>query len=175
MEEEIKLNQTEKRHYFIYLILLFLVVMTILVVLIFRKNPNPFASVNYADLSFVEQEGYFLKKQKEVVPMYDSVFVKIEGMQNTPSNLVLEIDIKNQINNLHAYYDDSHNRDPRFMGFKQMALFEKMHFEDMIIMKKKLENIRLFQAQLDQCQIGYKDKETRLNQLKAIEQGLQQN
>ncbi|WP_131535984.1 type VI secretion system TssO [Pedobacter nototheniae] len=175
MEEEIKLNHTEKRHYFIYLVIMFVVITGILMALIFRKSPNPFSTASYSDVSFINQEQFFLEKQKEAVPLYDSVLVKIEGLQNVPTNLVLEIDIKNQINTLNSYYENLSNRDPRFIGFKQMAVFEKMHFEDMLVMKKKMENIKLFQSQLDQCQIGYKDKETRLNQLRTIEQGIQQN
>lgn len=171
MGEIIKLNKQEKRHYFLYLIILFAIVVSSLTWVIFRKSHNPFNTVSNLDAEFLAKEKYFLDRQKEVLPLCDSVFSKISTLKTMPSTIFFETDIKNEINTVNSF-DESNipNKDPRLAAFHQIALFQKLYFEDILILKRKLQNIESFKSQLDQCEIGYKDKQTFMNQLKAADQ-----
>lgn len=166
MGEIIKLNRREKRQYFLYLIILFFTVTSILTWIIFRKSHNPFYSMSQLDAELLTREKYFLDKQKEVLPLCDSVFSKINTLKTMPSSIFIETDIKNEINTVNSFDESSiPSKDPRLIAFHQIALFQKLYFEDVLILKRKLQNIDNFKSQLDQCEIGYKDKQNLMNQL----------
>lgn len=171
MGEIVKLNRREKKQYLLYLIILFFIVVVILAFIVFRKSPNPFNTISKLDAEFLMKERYFLDRQKEVLPLCDSVFSKISTLKTMPSTIFIETDIKNEINTINSF-DESviPSKDPRLIAFHQIALFQKLYFEDVLILKKKFQNINNFKAQLDQCEIGYKDKKNFINQLKAADQ-----
>lgn len=170
MAEIIKLNKREKRQYFLYLIILFSIVVSGLTWIIFRKNHNPFITISKLDADFLANQKYFLDKQKEVLPLCDSIFSKISTLKNMPSTIFIETDIKNEINTVNSFDESAiPSKDPRLAAFHQIALFQKLYFEDILILKRKLQNIDRFKAQLDQCEIGYKDKQNFMNQLKAAD------
>ncbi len=170
MEEIIKLNRKEKKQYFAYLGILFFVVSLMLMWIIFRKAPSPFYTTNTLDEELLARNNYFLMRQKEVLPLCDSVFSKITALKNMPSTVFIETDIKNDINAVNNF-DESiiPSKDPRLVAFHQMALFQKLYFEDVLILKKKLQNIDNFKAQLDKCEIGYKNNQGLINQLNAAD------
>ncbi|MDH7464165.1 type VI secretion system TssO [Chitinophagaceae bacterium 26-R-25] len=168
-EKKVTLNRSERRQYLAYLAILFVVSCTMLTVIIFKNSDNPFKTISEQEVAYLKQEDDYARKLKSALPLYDSTFAAIQLLKNTPGNTIVESDIKGQINLLNSFYYEKEVHDPRCIAFKQMALFLKLYFEDMLVLKKKQENINLFQGQLDQCEIGYKNAETLLNQINAAQ------
>ena len=167
--DKIKLNRTERRQYLAYLIILFVMSAFVLSIIIFKNNDSPFTTISEQEVAFINRENDYANKLKVAQPLYVSTYAAIQLLRTAPDNAIVESDIKGQINLLNSFYSDKEVQDPRCMVFKQMALFLKLYFEDILILKKKQENINMFQAQLDQCEIGYKNAETLLNQINAAQ------
>lgn len=171
MTEIVKLNKLEKRQYLLYLSILSVFTVTLFSFIIFRKSQNPFKSVNDFDAAFLAKNVYFSKTQKEILPLCDTLFYKISILKNIPTTAFIEADIKNDIATVNSF-DESMmpSKDPRLIAFKQIANFQRMYFEDVLILKRKLQNIEYFKTQLEKCEIGYKDKQNFINQLKTADQ-----
>ena len=166
MEDIIKMNRKEKRHYLGYLIAMYAGSAILLVFIIFSSVANPFSPISAAEREGLRQARIFEQQQAEAVIIYDSVMAKINVLKSNPGNSVLTTDIENQINYLNSMHDGLPNKDIRTIGFHQMARYLQRHYGDAVIMNKKAENIRLFQSQLDECMIGYRQKETYMNQMR---------
>jgi hypothetical protein len=174
MEESIKLNRKEKRHSLLYLILLFVTASTLLIWIMFR-NSDVFASNHSSvDDAYFIQNKEFVAKQNQAVSLYDTMFTRITALKNIPSSASAESDIMYGINTLNSYNENLPTKDPRFINFHQMALFLKLYYEDMMVYKKMTDNVQRFQQQLDECEIGYKDQQGYLNQIKAAQAAKQQ-
>ena len=169
MQRSITLSVREKRYYFFYLLIMFIVVAGLLIWLMFRKSGKLLFTAYTAHQSYVIKDKEFRLKKAEAVPLYDTIFSRVNALQTSPANTIAQTDIKDQINTLNNYYENLPSKDPRFVNFHQMALFAKLYFEDMQVLLKKAENIRLFQTQLDECEVGYKDREAVMNQIKAAQ------
>lgn len=171
MTEIVKLNKLEKRQYLLYLSILSVFTVTLFSFIIFRKSQNPFKSVNDFDAAFLAKNVYFSKTQKEILPLCDTLFHKISILKSIPTTAFIEADIKNDIATVNSF-DESMmpSKDPRLVAFKQIANFQRMYFEDVLILKRKLQNIEYFKTQLEKCEIGYKDKQNFINQLKTADQ-----
>jgi len=168
-EDLITLSRREKRYRLIYLLLLFAGTAGILIWAIFR-NSNAFSSgIASLDKNYLQQEALYHARQQEAVPLYDTLFARITALQAAPATAIAETDIKNGINTLYSFNEANPNKDPRFAAFSQMALFLKLYLEDMLVLKKKGENIQRFSEQLAQCEIGFKDQQTLMNQIKAAQ------
>ncbi len=169
MEESIKMSRKEKRHYLGYLIAMYAVGSIILVLIIFSGVANPFSQVSAEEREQLKQAHYFELQQQQAVQIYDSVMQKIIALKASTGSAILESDIENQINYLNSFYDGTPNRDMRTIGFHQMALYLQRHYQDALILRKKEDNIRIFQNQLNDCMIGYKQNEDYMNQMRAAQ------
>ena len=162
-------TKREKRHYFFYLLMLFFVSSSLLLWAIFRKSGTTLLATATNHQTYQQKDKDFLKIQEEALPFYDTIFSRIRTLQASPSNTIAVTDLKSQINTLNGYYEHLPAKDPRFVNFHQMALFSKLYLEDMLVYRKKAENIQRFQQQLNECEVGYKDRETLVNQIKTAQ------
>lgn len=169
MEPNLSFSRKERREYFVYLILLFTIVSTLLIWVVFR-NSNIFNGGSSAmEAACLSKDREFITKQNDALPLYDTLFKRITELKGTPQNAIMETDIRNGINTLNNYYENLPTKDIRFVSFHQLALFLKLYFEDVLVLNKKLENIQRFGAQLTECEIGYKDRQTMMTQIKAAQ------
>jgi hypothetical protein len=175
MKNFTNISRREKRYRFIYLLLLFFLVSGVLTWAIFRKTGDMVFMSATSYRIYQLKDAEFLVVQKEAVPFYDTIFSRIKTLQTSPSNSIVETDLKGQINILNSYNENIPSKDPRFIHFHQMALFAKLYLEDMLVYRKKIENVQLFQQQLNECEIGYKDRETVMNQIKTAQAGTKSN
>jgi hypothetical protein len=168
-ENKITLSLKEKRQYLLYLALLYVVAIVILIWVIFRNSSNPFESVSIIESAYLKRAREFDEKKKYALELFDSTFESITALQNAPMNVVIEADIKSQLKELNDLSNRTGLHDTRFVSFGQMALFLTNYFEDILILKQKQANIQQFQNQLNDCEIGYKEGEVLMNQLKAAQ------
>lgn len=163
------MGRLEKKQELMYLLSLSVLISSLVIWMVFRNRDSFTAPAPGFESSYVQQSKEFAERQDEAVPMYDTLFSRIASLQGSPGNPILETDIMTGINSLNAMNENLPTKDARFVGFHQMALFLKLYFEDMMVLKKKMENIRHFQEELNQCEIGYKDGQTLMNQIKAAQ------
>lgn len=175
MEGKIKISRKEKRIYLLYLSLLTIAAGAAMTWLLFRKYPSPFSYDNESSRELLYKRKVFLERQNEILKQIDTAFVRIEMLQPEKNNVFVETDIKNLLNDINSYYDGDPKKDPRFICFHQAALAFKNFFEDRLIASKTSEDIKLFSDQLDNCSIGYKDKENQLNQKRIMERARRDN
>ncbi|RYZ39175.1 MAG: hypothetical protein EOP49_30420 [Sphingobacteriales bacterium] len=169
MEETIKMSRIEKRHYLGYLVAMYVVGTALLTGIIFWGVANPFSPISASDREQLRQARIFEGQQQQAVQIYDSVMAKVRVLKTSPGNAVLESDIENQINYLNSMYDGVPNKDMRTFSFYQMALYLQRHYQDALILRKKADNIRIFQNQLNECMIGYKQNEDYMNRMRAAQ------
>jgi hypothetical protein len=169
MEESIKMSRKEKRHYLGYLIAMYSIGTIILVLILFSSVASPFSQVSAAEREQLKQARLFEEQQQQAIGIYDSVMAKVNTLKSSTGNAVLESDIENQINYLNSFYTGAPNTDMRTIGFHQMALYLQRHYQDALILRKKADNIRIFQNQLNDCMIGYKQSEAYMNQMRAAQ------
>ena len=167
MDGHHSLSSREKYQHFFYLLILTIAAMATLYILFLRKRESPFNKELSFELQMLEQKKKFFQHQQSIYPFLEKTFKKIDEMQLQSVQGFTETDIKNSINNIANAQNDMKISDPRKEGFMQIAQFYKAYFEDKKIAEKKSENIVLFEKQFNECQIGYKEKEQRLNQKNA--------
>lgn len=165
----ITLGRKEKRQYFIYLICIFVLTLVLLVWIIFRNINSPFTSLSIVEDAYLKKAGEFDEQKKYASALFDSTFERITALQGGQLNAIVEADIRSQVNELNDLADDVTAHDIRFTSFHQMAAFLTGYFEDMQTLKRKLANVQMFQKQLTDCEIGYKDGEVLVNQLRAAQ------
>ena len=171
MEKEplITLGRREKRQYLIYLISLFVFTISLLAWIFFRNGTNPFTSMSIVESAYLRKAKEFDEQKKYASALFDSTFERIAALENGQLNTIVEADIKNQVKELCDLAEDGTSHDIRFASFRQMAAFLTGYFEDILTLKRKVANVQMFQKQLTECEIGYKDGEVLMNQLRAAQ------
>jgi hypothetical protein len=168
MNMKVSLTKRERRMYFFNLLLIYLVAMLVLGFLIF-KNSFLAITVDY-NLSKrkLEEGNAFVKQQKEAAQFVDLINTRITQMKGNTRQVFLERDIQRSIKDLRKFYDPNSN-DLRQVGFTQAASFLTMQYEDKLVLSKTNGNLQLFEKQLGDCEIGFKQKQDLLNQKKLLE------
>ncbi|MEX6687669.1 type VI secretion system TssO [Danxiaibacter flavus] len=165
----ITLGRREKRQYLIYLVCIFVFTVSLLVWIIFRNSNNPFTSKSIVENAYLKKARAFDERKKYASALFDSTFERITALQNGTLNTIVEADITSQVKELNDLADDVTVHDIRYASFRQMAAFLTSYFEDMLTLKRKVANVQMFQKQLTDCEIGYKDGEILMNQLRAAQ------
>lgn len=165
------MSRKEKRHYLGYLIVLYLGAGILFSWILFMGVANPFASATDTEREQLKQARLFDAKQEQSLRIYDTLMRKIAVLKSSPGDQVLEADIENQINYLNSLNDGLPNQDMRTISFYQMAKYLKRHYGNAKIVRKKADNIQIFQNQLNDCRIGYQQTEQYMNQIKAAQSG----
>lgn len=171
MEETIKMSRKEKRHYLGYLVALYAGAVLLLAGILFAGVSNPFKTIPESERAQLAQARQYEQQQVQAVQLYDSLMSRINQLKQSPGNAVLETDIENQINYLNSLYDGLPNKDIRSFGFHQMARYLQRHYQDAVTLRKRVDNIQIFQNQLNDCMIGYREREGYMNQMRAAEAG----
>lgn len=76
----------------------------------------------------------------------------------------MENNIQLGVNDLNSYFNSTDVVDIRKDAYPQIAKFYKMYFEDKKVLSTASEDIKIFQKQVDECRIGFKDKQNKLYQ-----------
>lgn len=154
MQTTTHLTSKEKREYFGYLLLLFVFISAALGCLLFYGVSNPFKTISEADKQVLEQGKIFEDKQKMALPLYDSIFNKINAIKTSRNN-VLEADINEEIRKMNSYYVGGNTEaDPRSISFRSMGTFLQMYLEDAVKLHTSIGNNQMYEKQLGDCKMG---------------------
>lgn len=140
--------------------------------IIFLKGfESPFSDEDVRGIQNLEQKAEFDQHQKIVLPIMDSTYMMVTKLTDETPQPFVENNIRVGINDLANYFDDKNIADIRKDAYPQIAKFYKMYFDDKKVVSTTTEDIKKFEKQVEECRIGYKDKQNKLyereNALKA--------
>ncbi|MBV8326152.1 type VI secretion system transmembrane protein TssO [Chryseobacterium sp.] len=162
MQGQITLSKKERHYQFFYLILMLVASMVFLGIIFLKGFESPFSDEDVRGIQSLEQKAEFEQQQKVVLPMMDSTFVMITKLTNETPQPFVENNVMNGINDLANYFGDNGIVDIRKDAYPQIAKFYKMYFDDKKVVSTTTEDIKRFEKQVEDCRIGFKDKQNKL-------------
>lgn len=143
--------------------------------IIFLKGfESPFSDEDVRGIQNLQQKAEFEQHQKIVLPIMDSTYVRITKLKGEGPQPFAENNIQLGVNDLNDYFNGNNVTDIRKDAYPQIAKFYKMYFDDKKVISTTLEDIKIFEKQVEDCRIGFKDKQNKLyereNALKARSQ-----
>lgn len=165
---KVSITKRERRIYFFNLLAIYVIAMGVLVFLLFQSSFLAPSADDEVSKRRLEEGKAYLKQQKEAAQFMDLIASRISQMNGNTRQVFLERDVQHSIKNLRRYYDPNSN-DLRQVTFDQAATFLTIQFEDKLILAKTNGNLQLFEKQLGDCEIGFKQKQDLLNQKKLME------
>ncbi len=163
MTEQIHLTKKERQVYFAKLLLLYGLGLLLFTAIIFWKSSALFAGKQKNDWKGAYEESQQVSaKQIQAVQLIDSMSANMQLLKGEARQIFLERDIQNLSRQLRALYNDN-STDLRFVAFIQASDLMNMRLEDVQTMNKKLGNIKIFEQQLNDCQIGIKTRQAAQN------------
>ncbi|ASE60056.1 type VI secretion system transmembrane protein TssO [Chryseobacterium indologenes] len=171
MQGQITLSKKERHYQFLYLILMLLTAMIFLGVIFLKGFESPFSDEDIRGIQNLEQKAEFEQHQKIILPIMDSTYTMITKLTDETPQPFVENNIFNNINDLNGYFKNNEIADIRKDAYPQIARFYKMYFDDKKVISTTTEDIKKFEKQVEECRIGFKDKQNKLydreNALKA--------
>ncbi|CAM2967849.1 hypothetical protein DRF59_10015 [Chryseobacterium flavum] len=171
MQGHITLSRKERHYQFFYLILMLVASMIFLGIIFLKGFESPFSDEDVRGIQNLEQKAEFDQHQKIVLPIMDSTYMMVTKLTDETPQPFVENNIRVGINDLANYFDDKNIADIRKDAYPQIAKFYKMYFDDKKVVSTTTEDIKKFEKQVEECRIGYKDKQNKLyereNALKA--------
>lgn len=143
--------------------------------IIFLKGfESPFSDEDVRGIQNLQQKAEFEQHQKIILPIMDSTYVRITKLKGEGPQPFAENNIQLGVNDLNDYFNGNNVTDIRKDAYPQIAKFYKMYFDDKKVISTTLEDIKIFEKQVEDCRIGFKDKQNKLyereNALKARSQ-----
>lgn len=158
MNETIHLTLKERRVYFFKLLTIYAAGVLLFGFIIFwnamgetgvnaEKTKNKIAEYNQVNA-----------RQSDAVQLMDTISINLDRLKGDDRQVFLEKDVQNMTKQLAALYNDN-STDLRYVAFVQAGNFMNMRLEDIVTLNKKVANIRLFEKQLNDCRIGYRNNQ----------------
>ncbi|AKK73361.1 hypothetical protein HX13_21055 [Chryseobacterium sp. P1-3] len=174
MQGQITLSKKERHYQFFYLILMLLAAMIFLGIIFLKGFESPFSDEDVRGIQNLQQKAEFEQHQKIILPIMDSTYVRITKLKGEGPQPFAENNIQLGVNDLNDYFNGNNVTDIRKDAYPQIAKFYKMYFDDKKVISTTLEDIKIFEKQVEDCRIGFKDKQNKLyereNALKARSQ-----
>ncbi|MBO9694318.1 MULTISPECIES: type VI secretion system transmembrane protein TssO [unclassified Chryseobacterium] len=164
MQGQITLSKKERHYQFFYLILMLITAMLFLGVIFLKGFESPFSDEDVRGIQNLEQKAEFERHQKIVLPIMDSTYTMITKLTDDGPQPFVENNIQLGVNDLNSYFNGTDVVDIRKDAYPQIAKFYKMYFDDKKVISTTSEDIKIFQKQVDECRIGFKDKQNKLYQ-----------
>ncbi|ROH97638.1 type VI secretion system transmembrane protein TssO [Chryseobacterium daecheongense] len=164
MQGHITLSKKEKHYQFFYLILMLLAALIFLGIIFLKGYKSPFSDEDIVSIRYLEQKAKFDQQQKFTRRLQDSTFAQIGKLTDEVPQPFVENNIMYGINDIANYYQSNEVVDIRKDAYPQIAKFYKMYFEDKKIISTTTEDIKEFEKQVEECRIGFKDKQNQLFQ-----------
>ncbi|RMZ58867.1 hypothetical protein D1632_14940 [Chryseobacterium nematophagum] len=173
MEGHITLSKKEKQYQFLYLVLMLFAALLFLSVIFLKGFESPFSDEDIISVQNLEEKVKFDHQQKIGQRLLDSTFLQVDRLKTDEIvQPFVENNIMYGINDIANYFQNKPgSADVRKEAYPQLAEFYKMYFEDKKILSTRTEDIKRFEKQIEECRIGFKDKQNQLfqreNALKA--------
>lgn len=162
MQGQITLSKKERHYQFFYLILMLVTAMFFLGIIFLKGFVSPFSDEDIRGIQNLEEKAEFEQHQKVVLPIMDSTYTMISKLTNEAPQPFVENNIQVGINDLNSYFNGYDVTDIRKDAYPQIAKFYKMYFEDKKVISTTSEDIKKFDKQVEDCRIGFKNKQNRL-------------
>ena len=162
MQGQITLSKKERHYQFFYLILMLVAAMLFLGIIFLKGFVSPFSDEDVRGIQNLEQKAEFEKHQKIVLPIMDSTYTMITKLTSDGPQPFAENNIQLGVNDLNSYFSNNEIIDIRKDAYPQIAKFYKMYFDDKKIIATTTEDIKIFEKQVEDCRIGYKDKQNKI-------------
>ena len=159
MNAQVHLTKKERQVYFYKLLLLYGLGLLLFSVIIFWKSSSLTGSrqqEGWKD-SYAESERV-AADQIKAVQLIDSMSSNMQILKGEARQIFLERDIQNLSRQLRGLYNEQ-SADLRYVAFLQASDLMNMRLEDVQTMNKKLGNIKIFEQQLAECQIGIRSRQ----------------
>ncbi|MFZ4930972.1 type VI secretion system transmembrane protein TssO [Chryseobacterium sp. Mn2064] len=174
MQGQITLSKKERHYQFFYLILMLVTAMLFLGVIFLKGFVSPFSDEDVRGIQNLEQKAEFERHQKVILPIMDSTYTMISKLTNEAPQPFVENNIQLGVNDLNSYFNGYDVIDIRKDAYPQIAKFYKMYFDDKKVISTTTEDIKIFQKQVEECRIGFKDKQNKLyDREKALKERMQ--
>lgn len=164
MQGHVTLSKKERHYQFLYLILMLLAAMIFLGVIFLKGFDSPFSDEDIRGIESIEQKKAFEREQKLLQPLMDSAYVGISRIRDKSPEPFVEDNISQNINGLASYFHSKEVVDIRKDAYPQIAKFYKMYFDDKKIISTTTEDVKRFEKELDDCRIGFKNKQSYINE-----------
>lgn len=148
--------------------------MLFLGVIFLKGFVSPFSDEDVRGIQNLEQKAEFEHHQKVILPIMDSTYTMISKLTNEAPQPFVENNIQLGVNDLNSYFNGYDVIDIRKDAYPQIAKFYKMYFDDKKVISTTTEDIKIFQKQVEECRIGFKDKQNKLyDREKALKERMQ--
>ncbi len=162
MQGQITLSKKERHYQFFYLILMLVTAMLFLGVIFLKGFISPFSDEDVRGIQNLEQKAEFERHQKVILPIMDSTYAMITNLKSDGPQPFAENNIQLGVNDLNSYFNGYDVIDIRKDAYPQIAKFYKMYFDDKKVISTTTEDIKIFEKQVEDCRIGFKDKQNKL-------------
>ncbi|MDN3694532.1 type VI secretion system transmembrane protein TssO [Chryseobacterium tructae] len=162
MQGQITLSKKERHYQFFYLILMLVTAMIFLGVLFLKGFESPFSDEDVRGIQNLEQKAEFEQHQKIIIPIMDSTYTMITKLTDETPQPFVENNIFVGVNDLNGYFKGHDIVDTRKDAYPQIAKFYKMYYEDKKVISTTSEDIKRFEKQVEECRIGFKDKQEKI-------------
>lgn len=136
--------------------------MIFLGVLFLKGFESPFSDEDVRGIQNLEQKAEFEQHQKIIIPIMDSTYTMITKLTDETPQPFVENNIFVGVNDLNGYFKGHDIVDTRKDAYPQIAKFYKMYYEDKKVISTTSEDIKRFEKQVEECRIGFKDKQEKI-------------
>lgn len=164
MQIPVTLSKKEKRYHFLYLVGMLLIAVILLAMIFLPRYRSPFSEADLITVQTLEQKAKFEQYQKQSYAVIDSAFKRTNELPVEDISPVESRDIRDFINDIEVFSQNSTVNDPRRESFSQIAQFYKMFFTDKEAAANKSKNIKYFKEQFEECNDGYIRKRQEVSQ-----------
>ena len=158
MQGQVTLSKKEKRYQFVYLILMLILALLFLGIIFLKGFSSPFSDADVNSLQILEQKTKFNQQQKLGFKLIDTAFARVNRLSVEEEQTVEKREAEYAIQDVANTYQNYPVHDNRKRAFPQIGTFFKMYMTDKGRIKSLNEDIKHFEKQYEDCQIGYRDK-----------------
>lgn len=158
MQGQVTLSKKEKRYQFVYLILMLILALLFLGIIFLKGFSSPFSDADVNSLQILEQKTKFNQQQKLGFKLIDTAFARVNRLSVEEEQTVEKREAEYAIQDVANTYQNYPVNDNRKRAFPQIGSFFKMYMTDKGRIKSLNEDIKHFEKQYEDCQMGYRDK-----------------
>jgi hypothetical protein len=166
----LKISKEERKIQFVYLLGFWLVFSFLFCYVCFFHYSKSEIRSKELVIEKINQENDLLKNQYQSAAHVDSLSKMLLLYQPATSQVYLENNINFELEELKKIYEAKKN-DPNYKIFNQLYVFNSMQFFDKKATWNSTNNIAFLKKNLEDCEIGFQQKQDNLNIKNALSQG----
>ena len=154
MQEQITLSNTEKKHYFFYLLgmLIFAVILMGIIFLYQKNSPFSNAGKEVADKQNLLVKAGFERKMVEIIPLIDSTYTNIKRVDTDKSEDISRTDETSlKVQSINDFSVLNKSEDPRYKAYQHIVYFDQMYIDDKNQVIRNKQKIAAFEENIQEC------------------------